>query len=117
MPLPLFCQPVLFILAILVAKKAFKDYETIEEFLDLVPPDDEMYPLRWSQNVIDLPFFEGMSANAVSGKIENANAFSKRFRGLGSRSRYIRPPTIHDFRAIGLYLVVMCTHSAYYSLY
>jgi len=35
----------LFILAILVAKRAFKDYETIDELLDLVLPNEEMYPL------------------------------------------------------------------------
>ena len=59
------------ILAILVAKRAFRDYETIEELLDLVPPDGEMYPLQWRESVVDLPFFESMSAKAPSGKIEN----------------------------------------------
>ncbi|KAK0636608.1 hypothetical protein B0T17DRAFT_85569 [Bombardia bombarda] len=104
-PLPLFCQPILFILVILVAKRAFRDYETIEELLDLIPPDGEMYPLQWRESVVDMPFFESISAKAPSGKIENASAFSKRFQGLGFRSGYPRPPTVHDFRAIGLYLV------------
>jgi hypothetical protein len=116
-PLPLFCQPMLFILAILVAKRAFKDYETIDELLDLVPPNGEMYPLQWSKSVVDLPFFESMSAKALPGKIENASAFSNRFRGLGSRSGYPQPPTVHDFRAIGLYLIGMYINSAHYSLY
>jgi hypothetical protein len=107
----------LFILAILVAKRAFRDYKTIEELLDLVPPDGEIYPLQWRESVVDLPFFESMSAKASSGKIENANAFSKRFQGLGFRSGYLRPPTIHDFRAIGLYLVGMYINSAHYSPY
>lgn len=86
--LPLFCQLILFILAILVAKLAFRDYETIEELLDLVPPDGEMYPLQWRESMVDLPFFESMSAKAPPGKIDNASAFSKRFRGLGFRSGY-----------------------------
>jgi hypothetical protein len=116
-PLPLFCQPILFILAILVAKRAFRDYETIEELLDLVPPDGEMYPLQWRESVVNLPFFESMSAKAPSGKIENASAFSKRFQGLSFRSGYPRPPTVYDFRAIGLYLVGMYINSAYYSSY
>ncbi|KAH8799672.1 hypothetical protein F5884DRAFT_113557 [Xylogone sp. PMI_703] len=104
-PLPLFCQPLLFILAILIAKRAFKDYETVEELFSLVPPDGEMYPLQWSERVVDQPFFESMSARASPGKIENASAFSKRFKSLGYRSGYPRPPTIHDFRAVGLYLI------------
>jgi hypothetical protein len=35
----------LFILAILVAKGVFRDYETIEELFNLVPPGEEMYHL------------------------------------------------------------------------
>ena len=114
MPLSLFSQPVLFILAILVAKRAFTDYGTIKELLDLVPPDGEMYPLRGSKSMADLPFFESMSAKALPGKIENASTFSNRFRGLDSRSGYPQPPTVHDFRAKGLYLVGMYINSAYY---
>jgi hypothetical protein len=45
MLLLLFCQPIFFILVILVAKRAFRDYETIEKFLDLVLSDREIYPL------------------------------------------------------------------------
>jgi len=40
-PTPLFCQPMLFILAILVAKGAFRDYKTIEELFNLIPPGEE----------------------------------------------------------------------------
>ncbi|KAF4627340.1 hypothetical protein G7Y89_g10811 [Cudoniella acicularis] len=101
-PSPLFCQPMLFILAILVAKGAFRDYRTIEELFNLVPPDEEMYPLQWDKNVVDLPFFKSMSRRASPGKIENATAFSGRFRGLGFRAGYAWPGTIHDYRALGL---------------
>jgi hypothetical protein len=62
----------LFILAILVAKRAFRDYKTIKELFNLVPPDGEIYPLQWHKSVVDLPFFESMSARAPLGKIENA---------------------------------------------
>jgi hypothetical protein len=44
-PTPLFCQPMLFILAILVAKGAFRDYKTIEELFGIDPPGEEMYHL------------------------------------------------------------------------
>ena len=107
----------LFILAILVAKRAFRDYRTIEELFDLVPPDEEMYHLQWDKNVVDLPFFESMSGRASPGKIENATAFSGRFRGLNFRAGYPVPATMHDYRALGLCKISMYTNSAHYSLY
>jgi hypothetical protein len=99
----------LFVLAILVAKGAFRDYRTIEELFDLVPPDEEMYHLQWNRDVLDLPFFESMSGRASPGKIENATAFSGRFRGLNFRAGYPVPATVHDFRALGLTKIRMYT--------
>jgi len=47
------------------------------------------------------PFFYVIS----NGEIEKADIFSRRLRELGVRAGYLRPPTIHDFRVEGLYLV------------
>ncbi|KAK0747306.1 hypothetical protein B0T21DRAFT_300960, partial [Apiosordaria backusii] len=104
-PMPLICNPMLPILAILIATKAFKDYETIEDLLDIQPSEGEMIHLQWKESVLDLPFFKSMSARGTPGKIETATAFSKRLRLLGFRAGYPRPPTIHDFRAEGLYWI------------
>jgi hypothetical protein len=102
----------LFILAILVAKGAFRDYKTIEELFDIDPPGEEMYHLQWDGKVLRQPFFESMSA---PGEIENATAYSGRFRELGFRAGYAWPGTIHDFRALGLYLIRTYTNSAHHS--
>lgn len=58
------------------------------------------------------PFFESMSA---PGEIENTTAYSGRFRELGFREGYAWPGTIHDFRALGLYLIRTYTNSAHHS--
>lgn len=101
-PMPLICNSMLPILAMLIAAKAFRDYDTIEELLDIVPPEEEMLHLQWKESVLGTPFFKSMSARE---KIEKANAFSFRLRALGFRTGYPRPPTIHDFRAEGLYWI------------
>ena len=40
--MPLICNSMLLILAMLIAAKAFRDYDTIEELLNIVPPEEEM---------------------------------------------------------------------------
>lgn len=103
--MPLICNAMLPILAILVATKAFRDYDTIEELLAIEASEGEMVHLQWKESVRDLPFFKSMSARSAPGRIETATAFGKRLRALGFRAGYIRPPTIHDFRAEGLYWI------------
>ena len=90
-------------LARAIADKAFRDYCTMEELLDIEPPEDEIYYLRQRDDILDKPFFYVIS----TGEIEKADTFSRRLRELGTRAGYLRPPTIHDFRAEGLYLVGM----------
>ena len=102
-PRPLFCNPVLTILARAIADDAFKDYRTAEELLDIDPPNGEMHHLHLNESILDRPFFQVAS----TGEIEKADTFSRRLRELGLRTGYLRPPTIHDFRAEGLFLVGM----------
>ena len=102
-PMPLICNAMLPILAILIAAKAFSGYDTIEDLLALEPSEGEMIHLQWRDSILDQPFFKSMSSRGTPGRIETANAVSKRLRALGFRAGYARPPTIHDFRAEGLY--------------
>ncbi|KAH7110056.1 hypothetical protein B0J11DRAFT_586282 [Dendryphion nanum] len=71
---PLFCNPMLVIVAMCMAKNAFRDYESIDEVLALEPPG------------------------------ETASAFGRYLREWGFRAGYNEPPTVHDFRAEGLIL-------------
>ncbi|KAK0641459.1 hypothetical protein B0T16DRAFT_214715 [Cercophora newfieldiana] len=103
--MPLVCNAMLPILAILVATKACRDYDTLEDLLAIQASEGEMVHLQWKESVRDLPFFKSMSARGTPGRIETANAFSKRLRSVGFRAGYPRPPTIHDFRAEGLFWI------------
>ncbi|KAG6901097.1 hypothetical protein C0995_000798 [Termitomyces sp. Mi166 len=98
---PLFCNPILTHLAMFIAKGAFRDYKTMEELLALEPPDEEeMYLLRWEPEMYDRPIYQ-----RKDGKMESASTFSNRLRGLAHRAGYPNPPTVHDFRAEGLFRI------------
>lgn len=94
--------------AILIVAKAFRDFDSLDELPALIPPDGEMVQLHWKASMFDKPFFKSTSARKALVKIETAGAFSKRLAALGHRAGYPRPPTIHDFRAEGLYWIGMC---------
>ena len=102
-PRPIFCNSVLTMLAKAIADHAFRDYSTMEELLAIEPPEDEMYHLWQHESVLDKPFFYMIS----TGEMEKADTFSRCLRELGLRAGYLRCPTIHDFRAEGLYFIGM----------
>ena len=56
-PRLLFYNPVLTMLARAIADYVFRDYSTIEELLEIEPPDDEIYHLRQNESVLGKPFF------------------------------------------------------------
>ncbi|KAK1948909.1 hypothetical protein LY78DRAFT_664638 [Colletotrichum sublineola] len=98
--MPLIYNPMLPVLA-----KAFKDYSTLTELLAIEPSDGKMLQLRWNDCMLNQPLFKSMSSKRAARKIKTANAFSRRLRALGLRAGYIRPPTVHNFRAEGLYWI------------
>lgn len=98
-------NPMLPFLARLLAHGGFRDYCTIEELLSIVPPEGEMLQLYWKEELLDTPFFQSQPSNGSAEKIETAAAFSKRNRALGFRAGYPKPPTVHDWRAEGLYWI------------
>ena len=107
-PRPLFCNPVLIMLARAIADQAFRDYSTMEELLAIEPLEDEMYHLRQHESMLDKPFFHVI----LTGKMEKADTFSRRLRELGIRAGYLRCLIIHNFRAEGLYLIGMFSPSS-----
>jgi hypothetical protein len=99
-PRPLFWNPILTHLAMFTGKGAFRDYKTVDDLLDIEPPEEEMFRLEWDPRVLDDPLYQ-----REGGGIDSARVFSQRIRDLGFRAGYARPPTIHDFRAEGLHLI------------
>ena len=97
---PLLFNPVLVFLSIFFADKALRDYSSMEEVLRLQPLEHEMVPLRWDPNVLNVPIFQGNT-----GEMETAASFGRHLRELGVRAGYSKPPTVHDFRAEGLFLI------------
>ena len=85
-------------LARAIADKAFRDYQTVKELLRKTK-----CTAFGRDDILDKPFFYVI----CTGEMDKADTFSRCLRELGTRAGYLRPPTIHDFRAGGLYLVGM----------
>ena|SRR5947207_1702116 len=100
-PRPFPLNQILLKLPICLARRAFRDYKTIDDVLDIpAPPEKETYQLHWDSSVQECPFYDG-----GTGEIEKENTYSTRLSNIGRRADYVIPPTIHDFRAEGLYLI------------
>ena len=102
--MPLFLNSLLPHLAFLIATKAFRDYDTLEQLLDAKPRRGQnITQLEWSDGHLVKPFYPSTSGTGV-GK---ANAFGARFKAAGVRAGFPSPPRVHDIRAEGLNLVGM----------
>uniref|UniRef100_A0A093VB45 Uncharacterized protein n=1 Tax=Talaromyces marneffei PM1 TaxID=1077442 RepID=A0A093VB45_TALMA len=95
----LLLNPMLPIVALLLASNRFRDYATADAVLAIpAPPQDEVYILEWTDP--ESPLFEGLD-----GLIQKAAVLAKLLRELAIRAGYTINPTIHDFRAEGLFLI------------
>lgn len=97
-------NPLLPIIARLLASGAFRDYSSFDELTRIRPTTEEPVSLHWKTELLDSPFFKSYSNEE---KIETASSFSHRHRDLGIRVGYVDPPTIHDFRREVLYWIGM----------
>lgn len=96
---PLFANPVLPLLAIALADRAFQDYGTFEEIEAIPPPADEsMHHLRIKKGMLRVPFFQIVSADGPTGKTHEAGSFSNRTVDLGHRAGYEENIGIHNIR-------------------
>ena len=97
---PLFANPVLPLLAIALADEAFQDYGTFEEIEAIPPPGDgSLHHIRIKKEMLDIPFFQSVTPNGPTGKIQKAVPFSNRTVALGHRAGYQENIGIHDIRA------------------
>ncbi|KAL8922150.1 MAG: hypothetical protein Q9208_005345 [Pyrenodesmia sp. 3 TL-2023] len=74
-----------------IADHAFRDYSTMEELLEIEPPEHETYHLRQSDSVLAKPFFQVIS----SGEMEKAGTLQPASERAGSPCR-ISPPPDHS---------------------
>ncbi|KAF1953125.1 hypothetical protein CC80DRAFT_551828 [Byssothecium circinans] len=81
---PLLTNSLLFTLARLLSKGAFRDYSTIEDLLHIVPPTGtKSFHIAWREDVLEHAFYPNASQN---GSIETASAFHKRLMEAGIRA-------------------------------
>ncbi|KAL8936221.1 MAG: hypothetical protein Q9216_005048 [Gyalolechia sp. 2 TL-2023] len=96
---PLFANPVLPLLAIALADRAFQDDATFEELEAIPPPaDGSLHHLRIKKDMLRVPFFQIVSADGPTGKIHGSGLFSNRMVALGHRAGYEENIGIHDIR-------------------
>jgi hypothetical protein len=84
---PLYANPIMPVLAIAIADEAFQDYQTVEDIFEIpVPPDGIPFELRIKKELDQVPFFQVMSAEGPTGKIQTAGSHSKRTVDAGHRA-------------------------------
>ena len=82
--------------AILLAKGASRDFQTVDELLDVVPPEEGIVRIHWHPDFLNKPVYE-----RGDGHIWSVRTYCARLRDTGIRAGF---PSItnHDFRAEGL---------------
>jgi hypothetical protein len=98
---PLFCNPMLFRIAILWAMKAFRDFENLDNLLDFRPPEgQDVVQIDWHPDILDKPVYQ-----RENGHIWSSRTYCAQLRDLGFRAKYEVPPQNHDFRTEGLHSI------------
>jgi hypothetical protein len=94
-------------LAIFLSRRAFRDYKTLQELFAVTPTQEHRaFQIHWEEDLLEAPVFLNQSTKGAK-RIENAGAFGSRHRECGIRAGFPVPPTIHDWRAEGLFLTGM----------
>jgi hypothetical protein len=84
---PLYANPLMPFFAIALADEAFLDYQTFEDIFRIPPPKKGIpFTLRIKQEMYRVPFFQIMSAEGATGKIQKAGSHSKRTVDGGHRA-------------------------------
>ena len=95
----LWCNPVLYILALALADDAFKDYNTLEEILELEPPlDQNIWHLEWKDCVLDLPVFRKMSLHGPTDTIQSSGSYDRQLSDWGHRAGFEVNISVHYAR-------------------
>ena len=101
---PLFANSVLPLLAIALADLAFQDYATFEEIETIPPPADRsLYHLRIKKNMLHVSFFQRVSVEGSTGKIQGVGSFSNRTVDLRHRVGYEEDVEIRNIRREALF--------------
>lgn len=59
-----------------------------------------MFQLHWEPSILNEPIYQ-----RSDGQVDTSRTYCSRLRELGFRAGDSQPPTNHDFRAEGVYLI------------
>ena len=97
---PLFANPILFLLTIVLTDDVFRDYFNFAEIEAISSFQDEsLHHLRIKKNMLQVLFFRTISVDEFTNKILDAQSFSNRTIQLNHRAEYAENIDIHDIRA------------------
>ena len=72
---PLYTNGILFLLAIFISARAFRDFPTIRDILSVRPPPREKFRIMdWSDDVLDDPVFPEIRPSRPTKKAKNKDA-------------------------------------------
>jgi hypothetical protein len=93
-------QPMVFMLAVILAAGAVKRYKTIEQVLALSPPDDaRQWVFDWEESVLDRPIFPEVSVNGPKwDKIQTATSYGRQLAELSTRAGMQEPVRVTSGR-------------------
>lgn len=80
-------------LAILLAKGAFRDFDTVDGLLGVIPPEEGIIRIHWHKDFLERPVYE-----RGDGHIWSARTYCSRLSDLGKRAGFDSLAN-HDFRA------------------
>jgi hypothetical protein len=93
----LLVNSVLYLLAIALADNAFRDYSTLEEILAIeLQTDEDLCYIEWKDDILDVPFFQTMTSQGPTGKIQKSTSFGGQLVALSRQAGYEKNITVHD---------------------
>ena len=102
-------NPILFLVAMALASRAFKDYDTVDEIFNLEAPHYNRLILEWATHMLQVPISKGPSYPGPTRAIQEPSLFSRQVKKAAQRSCY-NTMTAFDFRGEGLTRTKSETH-------
>ncbi|RYP14043.1 hypothetical protein DL767_010440 [Monosporascus sp. MG133] len=99
LPPPLFAQPMLHWLVNIISARAFRDYQTIEDVLNVIPEEGESFCfLDWADDMLNKPVFPEWSESGPEDKAKNDKAWGNQVSQWAKRAGFINGLPIHAIR-------------------
>jgi hypothetical protein len=96
---PLYANSILFLLAIFISSRAFRDFRTLDEVLSARPPPGEKFwPMDWSDDVLDDPVFPEIRECGPTRKAKNKNAWGNQCSDWAKRAGFVSGMGLHAAR-------------------